>query len=52
MQTGRPAVVVSQGRAMVTIYTRRGKHELRNPTVLLEQANQNLLTLERFRSAS
>ena len=49
VQTGRPAVVVSQGRAMVTVYTRRGKHELRSPTVLLEQANQNLLTLERFR---
>jgi len=49
VQTGRPVVVVSQGRAMVTVYTRRGKHELRNPTALLEQANQNLLTLERFR---
>ncbi|MFH1331271.1 MAG: DNA integrity scanning diadenylate cyclase DisA [Actinomycetota bacterium] len=49
VQIGRPVVVVSQGRAMVTVYTRRGKHELRNPTALLEQANQNLLTLERFR---
>jgi diadenylate cyclase len=49
MQTGRPAVVVSQGRSMVTVYTRNGKHELRSPTALLEQANQNLLTLERFR---
>jgi len=49
MQTGRPAVVVSQGRALVTVYTRTGKHELRSPTVLLQQANQNLLTLERFR---
>jgi diadenylate cyclase len=50
LQTGRPAVVVSQGRAMVTIYTRAGKQELRSPTALLEAANQNLLTLERFRS--
>ena len=49
VQTGLPVVVVSQGRAMVTVYTRRGKHELRSPTSLLEQANQNLLTLERFR---
>ncbi|MBN2112733.1 MAG: DNA integrity scanning diadenylate cyclase DisA [Acidimicrobiia bacterium] len=49
VQTGRPVVVVSQGRSMVTVYTRRGKHELRSPTALLEQANQNLLTLERFR---
>jgi diadenylate cyclase len=49
VQTGRPAVVVSQGRSMVTIYTKTGKQELRNPTALLEAANQNLLTLERFR---
>jgi diadenylate cyclase len=49
VQTGRPTVVVSQGRSMVTVYTRSGKHELRSPTALLEQANQNLLTLERFR---
>jgi len=49
MQTGRPAVVVSQGRSMVTIYTKQGKQELRSPTALLEAANQNLLTLERFR---
>ena len=50
VQTGRPVVVVSQSRAMVTVYTVRGKHELVNPTTLLGQANQNLLTLERFRS--
>ncbi len=49
MQTGRPAVVVSQGRSMVTVYSRAGKQELRSPTALLEAANQNLLTLERFR---
>ena len=48
-QTGRPAVVVSQGRSLVTVYTRAGKQELRSPTALLEAANQNLLTLERFR---
>jgi diadenylate cyclase len=49
IQTGRPVVVVSQGRAMVTLFTREGKHELVGPTPLLEQANQDLLTLERFR---
>jgi diadenylate cyclase len=48
-QTGRPVVVVSEGRSTVTVYTSRGKYELRNPTTLLAQANQNLLTLERFR---
>jgi len=48
-QTGQPAVVVSQGRSMVTVYTREGKQELRSPTALLGAANQNLLTLERFR---
>lgn len=49
IQTGRPVVVVSQGRSMVTLYTRNGKQELRSPTALLEATNQNLLTLERLR---
>ncbi|MBU1866069.1 MAG: DNA integrity scanning diadenylate cyclase DisA, partial [Actinobacteria bacterium] len=48
-QVGRPCVVVSEGRGSVAVYTQRGKYELRNPTTLLAQANQNLLTLERFR---
>ena len=49
VQTGRPVVVVSQGRGTVTVFTRAGKYELQSPTTLLAQANQNLLTLERFR---
>jgi diadenylate cyclase len=49
VQTGRPAVVVSEGRGTVTVYARDAKYELRSPTTLLAQANQNLLTLERFR---
>jgi len=48
-QTGRSVIVVSEGRATVTVYGSSGKYELRSPTVLLAQANQNLLTLERFR---
>jgi diadenylate cyclase len=48
-QTGRPVVVVSEGRSTVTVYQGDGKYELKSPTVLLAQANQNLLTLERFR---
>jgi diadenylate cyclase len=48
-QTGRAAVVVSEGRQTVTVYTDEVRYELRSPTTLLAQANQNLLTLERFR---
>jgi len=48
-QTGRPVLVVSEGRSTVTVYQGHGKYELKGPTTLLEQANQNLLTLERFR---
>jgi diadenylate cyclase len=48
-QTGHPVVVVSEGRSTVTVYQGSGKYELRSPTALLALANQNLLTLERFR---
>lgn len=49
-ETGRAVVVVSEGRQTITVYTAETTYELRNPTTLLAQANQNLLTLERFRS--
>jgi diadenylate cyclase len=49
IQTGRPVVVVSEGRQTVTVYVGTAQTELRSPTILLAQANQNLLTLERFR---
>ncbi len=49
VQTGKPVVVVSEGRGTVAVFTRVGKIELQSPTALLAQANQNLLTLERFR---
>ncbi len=48
-ETGRAVVVVSEGRQTITVYTGDSTYELRNPTTLLAQANQNLLTLERFR---
>lgn len=48
-QTNRAAVVVSENRQTVTVYANESRYELRSPTTLLEQANQNLLTLERFR---
>ena len=48
-QTGRSVIVVSEGRSTVTVYGREGMYELSKPTQLLAQANQNLLTLERFR---
>jgi len=49
VQTGRPVVVVSEGRQTVTVFVGSSQFELRSPTTLLAQANQNLLTLERFR---
>lgn len=49
VQTGRPVVVVSEGRQTVTIYVGNDQFELASPTALLALANQNLLTLERFR---
>ncbi|MCJ7726105.1 MAG: DNA integrity scanning diadenylate cyclase DisA [Acidimicrobiia bacterium] len=49
VQVGRPCIVISEGRGSVSVFTPLGKYELRNPTTLLAQANQNLLTLERFR---
>ena len=48
-ETGRAVVVVSERRQTVTVYTEDSTYELRSPTTLLAQANQNLLTLERFR---
>jgi len=48
-QSGRAVVVVSEGRQTITVYTADSTYELRNTTTLLAQANQNLLTLERFR---
>lgn len=48
-QTGRAVIVVSEGRQTVTVYTDGTSYALRSPTTLLAQANQNLLTLERFR---
>ena len=48
-QTGRAVVVVSEGRQTVSVYVNDARYELRSPTALLAQANQNLLTLERFR---
>ena len=49
VQTGRPVIVVSEGRQTVTVYVGNDQFELRSPTALLAQANQNLLTLERLR---
>ncbi|MFH1104852.1 MAG: DNA integrity scanning diadenylate cyclase DisA [Actinomycetota bacterium] len=49
VQTGRPVIVVSEGRQTVNVYVGSTQLELRSPTTLLAQANQNLLTLERFR---
>ena len=49
VETGRPVVIVSEGRSNAMLYIGREKYELRSPTALLAQANQNLLTLERFR---
>lgn len=49
VQTGKPVVVVSEERRTVTVYTGTSQFELRSPTNLLTQANQNLLTLERLR---
>lgn len=48
-QTDRAVIVVSEGRQTVTVYVDGTSYELRSPTTLLAQANQNLLTLERFR---
>lgn len=48
-ETGRAVIVVSEGRQTVTVYTSDASYSLRSPTTLLAQANQNLLTLERFR---
>ena len=49
IQTGRAVVVVSQGRQNVTVFVGARQFELRSTTALLALANQNLLTLERFR---
>jgi diadenylate cyclase len=49
IQTGRPVIVVSEDRQTVTVYSGTTQFELKSPTALLAQANQNLLTLERFR---
>jgi diadenylate cyclase len=49
VQTGRPVIVISEDRQTVTVYSGSSQFELKSPTSLLAQANQNLLTLERFR---
>jgi len=48
-QTGKAVVAVSEGRDAATVYIGDARYELQSVTSLLAQANQSMLTLERFR---
>lgn len=48
-QTGRPVVAVSEERRVATLYLEHNKHQLLDPTELVIEVNQSLVTLERFR---
>jgi diadenylate cyclase len=48
-QTGRPVIAVSEGRETATVYVGDHRYNLQTTTMLLAQANQSMLTLERFR---
>ncbi len=49
IQTGHPAISVSEGRSSATVFTPSGRYSLQSPTTLVAQANQRINTLERFR---
>ncbi len=48
-QTGHAVIAVSEGRDSATIYVGDARFELQDATSLLAEANQSLLSLERFR---
>ncbi len=48
-QTGEAVIAVSEGRDSATVYIGDSRYELRTVTSLLAEANQSMLTLERFR---
>lgn len=48
-QTGHPVIAVSEGRETATVYVGDHRYKLQSATMLLAQANQSMLTLERFR---
>lgn len=48
-QTGHAVIAVSEGRESATVYVGDTRYELQSTTSLLGQANQSMLTLERFR---
>lgn len=48
-QTGKPVVAVSEERRVATLYFDNDKHQLLDPTELVVEVNQSLVTLERFR---
>lgn len=48
-QTGRPVIAVSEGRESATVYVGDRRYNLQTTTMLLAQAHQSMLTLERFR---
>jgi len=49
IQTGVPVVAVSEGRRVASVYVGERKVELRSPTAVAAQVNQELQTLDRLR---
>ena len=48
-ETGSAVIAVSEGRELATVYIGESRYELQDATSLLAEANQALLSLERFR---
>ncbi len=49
IQTGMPAIAISEGRSSAIVFTSEGQFELQSPTALRGKANQSVQSLERFR---
>lgn len=50
LQTGAPVVAVSASMGTITLYVEGQRHMLEEPGVIMTRANQQLATMERYRS--
>lgn len=49
-QTGKPVVSISEDRAVATLFYRQSKQELASPSIITDKINQELSSLDRFRT--
>ncbi len=50
LQTGHPVIAVSHSMGVISLYHGGRRHEVSNPSTILDRANQALATLHRYRT--